>query len=454
MVLEFFLLCLCGQSGLPAAAATSPSLASARGTSADAPISLDEAISLTLQYNESIRLAQADYTRASGDVTVAAAPLKPTLILTESSSYQGNNQVVSLGPKTYVISQRANSQFNLESLYNVDLFGAQSAAVSQADLERRSAAASIGTAVNNAVDTTIHACCELLLDAKNVDVSQSEVSQNQANYSAVMSRRTAGEAAANEEDEAKSDLAAAQDRLVSDQGILSRQRLAFLAALGLSPSTDPILTKPINEAKRDDRSFQDLLDVGLKSQPEVCSAYLNLQAAQKGLKIARTTSDPTVSIGVSTIYNPSPSSFSPSHADTIASLNIAVPLYDGGLRRGKVLAAKSDIESASEILREQRDQVASDIASAESIIAEASSHQSSASARVAAAQEGMHYALERYKQGLANGFLEVSTATSTLTAAQRDQASADSQMHEGQADLSRAIGTYASSILASKVNTK
>jgi outer membrane protein TolC len=406
------------------------------------PLSLAEAVALALRFNETVRFARADLERATGQVGEAMAPLKPAVAISSTNSYQTDYQVLHLGKNSIDVTQRQNNQFALSLQFDPDISGTLRAGASQAQFLRRASVSSLAAAVNNTVNSTIAAYCNLLLAAKNLSVDQANVDRAQEALRTTLERRKSGVAPGNEEAQERSDLASAEDALISDQGVLERQRLAFLTTLGLQPSTQPIAVLPLPELEPAP-SADGLVEEALRQRPEVEGARLELLAAQQGLKVARTSSAPSLVASLSGIYDPHPAGISGINRNAVAQLTLSVPLYDRGLARSKMAEARADIDRANERFRQTRDQVTSDVAFSLSEVTEALSHQQAAVARVKSAGESLRLSLERYKQGLAHGYLEVSTARESLYDAERGQASADIQLFTARADLQRALGAYA-----------
>jgi outer membrane protein len=299
---------------------------------------------------------------------------------------------------------------------------------------------------------------ELLDVAKNqIDITKSQVSRMEKLVEAGSSAK--GDLLNIQAQEASEALAVVQ---AENQLIISRLSLQQLIDLPVSPDFQiekPIL-KPVQEAKRIE-SPEQIFNIAVEKRPEIQSADLRVQSAEKSLAIARGTLYPTISFGGSwgTGYSGADNEVNPNHpADTITfpvgytqttheivlakelqyqyrvkTLNeqlknndnqslgfyLSIPIFNGWTGRTNISLAKIQREKAELDLEIQKRDLRKNI---EQSYADASSslQQYDASlTKVTAQEESFKYTQQKFDVGMMTSF-DYNNSKKDLTKAQSD----------------------------------
>ena len=211
----------------------------------------------------------------------------------------------------------------------------------------------------------------------------------------------------------------------------------------------PLVLPRTDEAEDDfdyGSEFPKLLDEALKTSPEILEAEAQVAAAQRGIRYARRSSLPSLSLSVSHIYTPNSTPFSRESVG-LATLSVSVPIFDGGLARERVREARADVATAQINRRQSTDTVKLNVQQAYITLVQARSRVAVTIVELAQARETYRLARVRYNAGVSqqqgvSPQLELSNAQNRLTESQNAQINALYDYNSARAQLDRAIGRY------------
>jgi outer membrane protein TolC len=174
-------------------------------------------------------------------------------------------------------------------------------------------------------------------------------------------------------------------------------------------------------------------------RPELLADQVAIRAAQEQIKLAHTGLSPSLSISASGTYYPVTDFETPRHSLGTYSVNLNIPLYDGGATRDAVREAKDAEQNA-------RSTFASDQNTVEMQVREAYANLQTAAQQITAANAALQQAIAarrlaqvRYSNGVGL-YLEVTDAESALTQAETAQVSAVYGFFTARAQYDNAIG--------------
>ncbi|MCW3058356.1 MAG: outer rane efflux protein [Capsulimonas sp.] len=174
-------------------------------------------------------------------------------------------------------------------------------------------------------------------------------------------------------------------------------------------------------------------------RPEVLAQQVNVQVAEKGIKLAHAGLEPELRLNASGDYYPTTSFQTPRQRTAAITASIILPLYDGGLTRDRVSEAKLRTENAKTTLESLKSDVSLDINQAYLNLTTAASQIDNANTALQQAVKTRDLALLRYRGGVAL-YLEVTDAQAALQAAENNQINAVYDYQVAQAQYRHALG--------------
>ena len=172
-----------------------------------------------------------------------------------------------------------------------------------------------------------------------------------------------------------------------------------------------------------------------------------IAAARKGIQIARRSLLPQVAVSAG--YFNFRNSTGNRHVDEPqAQLVLTLPLFDGGVAKGREQQAREDVATAITNRRQTVDLVTQDVQQAYLNLVQARDQVAVANQAMAQAREAFDLARTRYNAGVAtraglSPLLELSDAQAALTLAETNDVNALYDYNQSRGELYRAIGRYA-----------
>ncbi|HXG35745.1 MAG TPA: TolC family protein, partial [Dehalococcoidia bacterium] len=185
-----------------------------------------------------------------------------------------------------------------------------------------------------------------------------------------------------------------------------------------------------------------------EKRPEALQADAQIRAAQKGILLARRSSEPTLRLSWNFSYTPDAGGFAPKTTTWAAVATVRIPLFDQGLSRARNQQAQADLNIARLAKQQILDSIALEVRQAYLALVEAQERLHVTTAGLVQAEEQYRLAQVRYKAGVtltpgASPLLEISDAQTALTQAQTNQVNAQYDVQNARARLERALGLYA-----------
>lgn len=200
-----------------------------------------------------------------------------------------------------------------------------------------------------------------------------------------------------------SDLLKVQVQAAQAQVGLQRAQIASASA---SAAVDSILLKsddvPVSLAKPNSPNTaplnaNDILATALANSPDIASAAADVQAAEAALTLARHSRDPDFSLQLSHVRTTDPTAYSNL---TALSLNITLPLTDGGVGSAQIRQAKAALARSKSSLDLKRRQVTLDVTQTVLEVQGDIANLAASEQIVKIAQESLAKARQAYKVGL------------------------------------------------------
>ena len=278
-------------------------------TQQPSPLTLQEAVTLSLEKNPDKKIAQTDVDSAQTGSRLARTALLPTLSFSEAVT-RGNDPVYVFG--TRLRQQRfALSDFALNSLnrplpvndFTTRFAGSWTAfdswhtqfEIRRADLLVKSSSASATRSDQAIVHRTVEAYESILFAMRQVEVMQHDVETAKALQTSSENRVEAGLAIDADKLTATTNLAERQQDLIAAQGRVEVGWAELEAAIGESIAPEQRQLQPLAERQFDQAPLAETVALAVKSRPDRQSLVLQRDAQSAAVQSAKSAFGPQIS---------------------------------------------------------------------------------------------------------------------------------------------------------------
>jgi outer membrane protein TolC len=424
-----------GRSQFPGAARV------AQGPSA---ISLEQAIQIAIENNVATLLAREREREAEGLRAQSRAGLLPNV---SGTAYQANltQNLAALGFQAGTFpgfnrffigpfnnfDARARLVQSIFSLSAIRNYQAGKAGVRVAALQESLAREQVAT-------FTALTYLEALRSGRDVEAAQSDVDLAQTLLKLAQDQHDAGVATGVDVTRAETRLAQSRVRLSqaqtsSEQAVLNLQRV-----VGLPLGSSLTLTDPLRFTNDPLPSVETAVEEAGQSRPEVRIAEAQSGLAGLEKRAAQAELLPSLDfVGDYGVSGITPTNTALPTRRVAVQLN--VPLFNGGLTRGRIEAASSRERQAELELGSVRGQVEEDVRLAFSALRTTAEQVGAAQQSVTLAQRELEMARDRFRAGVGDN-VEVVAAQSALSNARGDEVTALAQYNAARLNLAAALG--------------
>lgn len=236
---------------------------------------------------------------------------------------------------------------------------------------------------------------------------------------------------------------AARQAAIAARNQVRVARSSLLPLLGISLDTEVTLPQepapPVVASVELDRTM--LTVRALTQRPESRAALLGVQRSRGGIRYARRTLDPSLGVGVTASYLPTPilSGYDSQRVMGTAGLVLSIPVEDGGATRAAVAAARLEAREAELRLRQASQAIAAEVDQAIVGVMDARERLAVADEAIQEARAALDIARLRFSSGIGVQ-LEVLDAQAALTRAEASVAESRCDHGVALARLARAVG--------------
>jgi outer membrane protein TolC len=413
-------------------------------TGQPATLSYEQAVKLAIDNNLATLRAHERRNEARGQQEQARAPLLPNI---SGEAYQANltQNLVALGfqpgtfpgfNKTFLgpfknfdarlfLSQRV---FDLSAIRN---YQAGKTGVRVAELQEALAREQVAS-------RTGISYLEALRADRAVVAAQANVELAQALLQLAQDQRNAGVATGVDVTRAQTRLAEQQVALAQAQTDSEQARLNLQRLIGLPLGSPLTLTDQLRFVEDPSPSVDTAVAQAAHDRREIQVAEEESRAAQLEAQAARAEHLPSLEV----VGNYGSSGITPSSFDLPTrrvAVQLNVPIFNGGLTRGRVTAAASRQRQTELTLADVRGQVEEDVRLALTTLRTAAAQVRAAEESVTLAQRELEMSRDRFRAGVADN-LEVITAQVSLANARFAQVNALAQHNAARLNLAAALG--------------
>ena len=416
------------------------SVPSAAPTSGPLSLTIREALDRGLRYNlgltystEATRLARAQRLRALSDLlpnvsfrggetlqrvnlTIFGIPLPP-----------GTPPVV--GPFS-VFDARAMGTDNLLDLHLLNTLRASDEQVKAAELDYRNTRDLVVLAVGGAY-------LQVLTDKARVQAAQAEVKTGQALYQKAKDMQVAGVTPGIDVLRSQVEYQIEQQRLVSAQNGLDKDKLGLARIIGLSPSQQFTLSDTVPYAPAPPLTLDDAIARALRDRPDYNSAQRLLAAAQLAKKAAQQERLPSVQFsGDFGALGRTPATAANTYTATAA---LKIPIFQGGRVRGDVQEADALLGRRQAEVQDLRARIETEVRTAFLDLASTNQQVQVAKSSMDLAQQTLQQAQDRFAAGVTTN-LEVIQAQEAIAATNENYIATLFAFNFAKLSLARALG--------------
>jgi outer membrane protein TolC len=379
------------------------------------PLSLPDAVRLSLRENRAVRAAASDLLAADARVTAARAGLLPKVNYSETFARSDNPVFVfsslltqhQFGTENFNIGplNRPDALNNFQSLVTVDqtLYdaGQTRSAVRSAGVAQKLSGEEQRRVEMNTIAGVARAYYAALLAAQNLKAAEQALRSAEANLKRAEAVRAAGMSTDVDVLSIRVHLAAVNEQRINRASELEVARAALNDALGLPLDTQHSLTTPLNALDLPELALDDLERAASTSRPEARQSHLAANLARIQAEGARAAFLPQVSFR-GALEADRQRFVTRGGANWMASVSLRWNLFNGS-------ADKARVEETGHLLRraeagEQRadSAVRLEVRRAYAALRAAGQRIEVAKASVAEAEESLRITQNRYEAGMNN----------------------------------------------------
>jgi len=465
-------------------------------------LTLPEALDIAKESNPSFRAAQNDLSAADWAVRSAYGDWLPSADISTGASWQGSGEQniggftsedlgITGQPSYYFSNYRLGAQYSMN--------GRTLLAPGQAKAQRSATVSSIDNAAAQLAFAVTQAYLGVLRQEEGLALALQELERAQLNLRLAQGQLEIGTATRVEVTQAEVAVGRAQVGVLQAENAVRTTKLRLTQQLGLEPSVDYALTSDF-ELAVPEWSEDQLRSLALSENPQLAALRANESSAEYGVKMARSSYFPTLSLSAgysgfarqasnsdfavnqarsqvasqqsqcedlnaiySRLANPLPLNdcsaiqLTPAGEQAIRSQNevfpfdftnspptlgltISVPIFQGLSRQRQVEDARVQRDDLRYQVREQELQLSADIAAALGSVRTAYETARIEERNQVAADEQLRLAQEQYRLG-AQSFLQLVEAETLKAQADRALVDAVFTYHENLASLEATVGT-------------
>ena len=409
------------QTGTPAAASQPAAAAQAGRT-----ITFDEAISIALRQNGTLRQAVNAAALDTVSVRLQKMQFLPSVQLSTSTSQ-------SLSPFARTGSTGSGTVGNVTSTAvsagvstSLVLFngGANKAQLAQARLAQQAGGQTVERTRQSVVFTVVSNYLALTGNQEQLRVRRETLASEEALLGQISAFVQAGRRPIADQYQQQAAVAAARLAVVQAENAVELGKVDLIQTLQLDPrGSYDFQPPPAGTAAAPAGSLDALLDRALGGRADLAAAQSEVSAAEQGVRAARAARLPTVSVSAG--YNANLNStnelsvfdqFAQRQGGSV-SVGVSLPLFDRGSTAAETQRAQIAQDNARIALQNQQQQVALEVRRAWLDWQAAQQALAAAQAQLTAAEQSLEATRQRYQAGVGT-LVALTQARSTLAQAQ------------------------------------
>jgi outer membrane protein len=417
-----------------------PTVAIAQDAQAPLRLTLRDAVSIALQQNPEVAIANLNLARSEQDRRVARADLLPNISVGATEQVTRSNTVAFFGKPV------AGFPGHVGPFWTIDAGPQLSAPVfdltawrrwQAAGSEVRAATADVTTAREQNVELVVSQYLGGLRAAADVDAGRSRLDLAKALLDLATDLQRNGAGTSIDTLRANVEYQNERQRLAQAQTALKVSLYGLSRLLNVDPQRTLELTDQASFFDTPEVSADDSVTRAYRDRPELKSIAAQIEAASFERRAARADRLPKLTVaGRWSMQGLTPASAIPVYA---YQASVEMPLFTGGRIGAGVAIADIQAKRLSQVQTDVRNRIALEVKSAVAQLESARTEVDAARLGVNLATENVRQAQDRFRAGVANN-IEVITAQDELARANDNQITALYRYNQSRADLAHATG--------------
>lgn len=402
-------------------------------------LTLAEAERLAVQNAFSVRIAQSNVEKALQQRRQAEGGLGPRLDLTATYTRLDERPTIFPGSETQapILGAIDSKVSRLALLFPVDLFGILRKTVQAAELNRRASADLLADQVNAVKNLVRDAYYEILRADQSLDVQTEALRNAEDRLEKARKRLEAGAIAKFDVLRFETDVSRAQAAVIAATNRHRQAKNNLNNVLG-RPIETPFDTEAVPAAATMGEPAEKYVEAALANRPDLKSAQNLVLAYERILKTQSAGSLPSLSLGATHTWTMDPG-FGTRENQTVATAQLTFNVFDSGITRAKIAAARQDLEQARIRLEQLR--LTASLEVRQALIRAENARQTLDVAERTVTQQREALRVAQLKFDVGEGILlDVTDAQVELTRAQEAVIAARFDYLSAYAALQRAIG--------------
>ncbi|MDL2280607.1 TolC family protein [Selenomonadales bacterium OttesenSCG-928-I06] len=391
---------------------------------------LDEAVRLALENNPAIRISMSKQETAKYNLGSARGNMGPTISYGAGfnrAGYEDNNVTphnrynnsVDFNLPLYT-GGRVEGQINMAKL---------DVSISDLDFEKE----------KQRIKYEATSAYYGLLKAKNdVNICTESVENLAAHLANVTAQYEAGTVARMDVLRSEVEKADADQALIIAENNYDLAMARLNNVIGLPLDTILIITEELGYGEYP-QTLEDCIIEALNTRPEIKQAEANVDKANEGVRVAKSGQRFSINLTAGKTWVNGDGVSSEEGDDWSVGAKASINIFDSGVTRNEVKAAKTELEQARETVRQTSDNVQLEVREYYLSMKEAEKRISTSYVALSKAQEDYVIAQVRYEAGVGTN-LDVMDAQVALTTAQNNYSQALYDYNNNRAGLERAMG--------------
>lgn len=404
------------------------------------PLSLKDAIDRGLKHNLGLMLSEQGTRAARGERLRALSDLLPKISWQTGETRQQIN-LQAFGFSSFPDIPSIVGPFNVfdtRAYLSQNILDFKALHGARAEAENLKAAE---FSYRDSHDLVVLVCADLYLAANaassRVDAATAELKTAQAVYDRAVDLKKAGTVPGIDALRAQVELQGQQQRLMYAENAFQKQKLTLARAIGLPIGQTFDLADKIPYSPAPPLPLDAALDLALKSRFDYQSAVALVRAAESNKKAAQGERLPALRFNAD--YGDIGLSPGNSHGTFTVAANVRVPIFQGGLVRGKVLEADALLRQRQAEVEDLRSRIDFEVRTAFMDLKSTGDQVQVALSAEDLATEQVKQAQDRFAAGVANS-LEVVQAQEALATADENYISSLFNFNVAKATLARSMG--------------
>ena len=296
----------------------------------------------------------------------------------------------------------------------------------------------------DAQDAIVLAVCgdylQVIATAQRVKSAHAQLDTAAALFQQTQQERAVGLTAQIDVDRSEVEKLTQQQRVISLETQLAKEKIALARVTGLPPNPDYELADSVPFAAAPSLTLDDAIHTALDHRNDIRAAQAQVLAAQRSLAAAHAERLPSLSINGN--YGALGANPAQASATFSAAATLSVPIWQGGRASGDVRQAEAALAQRQAELQDLKAQVESDVRNAWLDLQAATSQLALTQRNLQVTAETLSLTRQRFQAGVTDN-VEVVQAQESLSSAELDQINSVFAHNLAKLALARAVASAA-----------